>query len=194
MTAGPDATPAVGRDRARRRPQWLQLVWLTAAWCLLWGGLSWANVLGGAVLAAAVSWLFPMPAISTRGLRVRPVAAAVLVVRFAGELVAASAEVSWLVGRRRAPGLSSIIAVPLRTGSDVLLLLTCQMLSLVPGSLVVETSRARRVIFVHVLAAGDRTRADDARRRIRDLEARVIRAFGPVDEVEALRAEGSDAR
>ena len=56
-----------------------------------------------------------------------------------------------------------MIEVDLRTHSDFVLTVVAEMVSLVPGSLVVEARRSTHTLFLHVLDARDQAGVDDAR-------------------------------
>ena len=60
----------------------LSIVLLTTMWVLLWGDLSWGNVVAGFLLAALVTWLLPVPRGPRRRLTVRPIAFVRLAVLF----------------------------------------------------------------------------------------------------------------
>ena len=66
---------------ARTRLSWLSIAWLTTLWVLLWGQLSVANVISGAVVAVIVTALLPLPRIGFRG-KVRPLGVLRLLARF----------------------------------------------------------------------------------------------------------------
>jgi len=156
--------------------QWHALVLLTAVWVLLWGDLSWANVIAGAVIAAAVLTMFPLPAIDMQG-TVRPWWAVVLVGRFVADLFVASFEVAWKAFRPGPTPHGAIVAVRLRNPEDAYLTITAVMSSLVPGSLVVEARRSTGVVYLHVLDIDGSGGAEAVRRETLALEERVLRAF-----------------
>ena len=52
------------------------------------------------------------------------------------------------------------------------------MVSLVPGSLVVEARRSTHSLFLHVLDARDQVGVDRMRAQVHALERRVVLAFG----------------
>lgn len=150
-------------------------VWLTAIWILLWGGLTVANVLGGLLVAVLVTRTMPLPRVEFRG-RLHLPSLAYLVVRFAGDLVAASVQVTRQAFRSRPPR-SAVLAVHLRGHSDLYLTLTAEVVSLVPGSIVVEAQRVSGVLYVHVLDVGIAGGVEAARSHVLDVEARILRAF-----------------
>lgn len=152
----------------------LAVVWLTAVWVALWGDLSVANVLAGAVIGVLVTRLLPMPSIDFHG-RFRPLGALRLVGRFVVDLVVASAQVAWLALSGRTPR-SAVIRVRLRSHSDLYLTLTAQLCSLVPGTVVVEALRTDGVLYVHLLDVADADLAV-AHAEVLGIEERVLRAL-----------------
>jgi multicomponent Na+:H+ antiporter subunit E len=165
------------RPARRRVLQIPVLIWLTVVWVALWGDLSTANVLSGLAVAVVVCLVFPLPPLRM-GLRVRPIWLGWLVVRFLGDVVAASAQVAWVTLRFHRPPRNAVIEVDLRTDSDFVLTVVAEMVSLVPGSLVVEARRSTHTLFLHVLDAGDMAGVERMRTQVLALERRVVLAFG----------------
>lgn len=192
-----DAPPAAGGGpvpaRGRRRDRVVALVWLAAVWMLLWGDLSWDNLLGGLVVGVAVLVFFPLPPVTFGG-RVRPGALLVLAVTFAGELVSASVHVAAVAVRPGYRPRGAIIAVPLRVRTDLNLALTAEVISLVPGTLILDMDRDRGVLYVHVLDVRGPDDLTGSRERIRAVERRVVRAVGSPEEVRLLHTEPVDRR
>jgi multicomponent Na+:H+ antiporter subunit E len=156
-------------------------VWLTAVWVLLWGDLTVANVLGGAVVGGLVTALMPMPAIEFHG-RVHLPNLAHLVYRFGVDLVVASAQVAVRALRGQVPH-GAVLAVHLRSHSDLYLTMTAELCSLVPGSIVVEAHRLTGMLYVHVLDVDTAGGTEHARQHVLDVEARVMRALASDDEL-----------
>ena len=169
--------------RRRAALQWPTLLWLTVLWVLLWGDLSVGNVLAGLLVAVAVSLAMPLPPIAAQG-RVRPLALAHLLGRFAVDVVVASVQVGIQAFRRRPP-LSAVIRVRLRSSSDLYLTLTAELCSLVPGSIVVEAHRLTGTLYLHVLDVAGTGGIEAARRRAMEQEERVLRALASDDELAA---------
>ncbi|ROP27148.1 Na+/H+ antiporter subunit E [Pseudokineococcus lusitanus] len=169
-------------SRTRRAVvQWPVLVWTALVWVLLWGDLSVANVLSGVLLGLLVVLVFPQPPLRFPG-AVRPVAALRLLLVFVRDVVVASVQVALVVLTRRAP-TSSVLEVHLRTASLSHLTATAELISLVPGSVVVEVRPGTQSLFVHALDTPDLEAAERARRDVLAVEARVVRAFGTDEEV-----------
>jgi multicomponent Na+:H+ antiporter subunit E len=174
------ARPSRERGAAPARVRGLQLwvvLWLTVVWVALWGDLSVANVLAGIVVGALACLVFPLPPLRMN-LRVRPHRLGWLVVRFLWDVVVASAQVSWLTVQLRRQPRNAVIEVDLSTDSDFVLTLVAEMVSLVPGSLVVEARQSTHTLFLHVLDVGDEAGVEKFRDQVFALERRVVLALG----------------
>lgn len=169
-------------DAVRRSPlQSLQLpviVWLTAVWVALWGDLSVLVVLGGVAVSLVVCLVFPLPPLAMN-LRVRPLRLLWLVAHFLWDVVAASVDVSWKTLQFHRQPHNAVIEVDLKTHSDFVLTIVAEMVSLVPGSLVVEARRSTHTLFLHVLDARDMAGVERMRDQVFALERRVVLAVGP---------------
>jgi multicomponent Na+:H+ antiporter subunit E len=186
VTESPDQVESAAGDVPSRRNglQWPMLIGLTVVWVLLWGSVTVANVLSGLVVAVVVMLVFPLPPIVFGGrLRVRGLA--LLAGWFIIELIVASTQVAAQalhIGRRP---LNAVIQVDLRSRSDLYLTLTAELLSLVPGSLVVEARRSTSTLFLHVLGVRSEADVEEARRRALRQEERVMRALASDEELAA---------
>ena len=174
-------------------PRWKVVLLLTVVWLLLWGAVTPTLVVGGLLASVAVLLLFPFPP-APYGWTLRPWPAAVLLGRFAWDLVRASADVAWIALRPAAPPLSAVVRVPLHTRSDLLLTATAELVSLVPGSIMIELDPREPVLFLHVLDAATPEKIEDACRRVHLQERRVVEAFAPRAERDEYRrlVAGSD--
>jgi multicomponent Na+:H+ antiporter subunit E len=175
------ATQDGRQQNARRRRvgglQPVPLIWLTVVWVALWGDLSAANVLGGLLVGVAVCLVFPLPALKLQ-VRVRPLRLLGLILHFLADVVMASAQVSWTTLRLHRQPRNAVIEIDLRTQSDFVLTVVAEMVSLVPGSLVVEARRSTHTLFLHVLDAQDEAGVESMRAEVFRLERRVVRALG----------------
>lgn len=154
------------------------IVWLTLVWVMLWGEATPITVVGGVLVALAVLVAFPLPHVTMR-LRPRLWPLVVLISRFLFDLVTASVQVAWLTVRPgRAVG-GVVMDMELMGDDELLQVLTAEMVSLVPGSVVIELDPASRVLTIHALDVSTRVEAEAMRRRVRAQEARVLRALHP---------------
>jgi multicomponent Na+:H+ antiporter subunit E len=100
---------------------------------------------------------------------------AMLVLRFAGfylwELVLANLRVARAVLAVRPKLVPAVIAIPLEARSDLAITLLANLITLTPGSLALDISTDRAVMYVHTMQAED---IDQVRLDIKELEARVL--------------------
>jgi multicomponent Na+:H+ antiporter subunit E len=157
---------------------------LTLVWVLLWGNVGPLTVLGGALTALLVTTVFPFPAVTWNG-RFRPLPAVRLLVTFFADLLVASVQVAWIAIRPAAPPSSAVIRVQLATRSELLLTITAELISLVPGSLLIELDSRRGLIWLHLLDGSTPAKVERARVKALAQEARVIAALGSDPEVVA---------
>ncbi|KAB2370679.1 MULTISPECIES: Na+/H+ antiporter subunit E [Actinomadura] len=181
-------TVRAGRRRAIRLPA---LVWLTVVWMLLWDRPTVGNLLSGLVLAVLLQLAFPLPPVGPQ-LRLRPLGLAAFALRAAADLLHSAGPLAWQAagGRGRAKR-NSVIAVPLRTRSDLILTVMAISLSATPGTLVLDVRHSDATLFLHVLGAADDAAVAKARRDVQALERRTVRAFGTRDDLRALAEDRS---
>lgn len=158
---------------------------IAIVWCLLWDRLSWGNALNGLIIGLFATFVFPLPSIQYSG-RIHPIGLLNLLAHFAFDLVKASVEVARFALQPGPPPRGSIVEVHLRTRSDLYLTLTAVLISLVPGSIVIDARRAAGVLFVHDIFASNESEIDECRHRVLAEEARVVRALGSKDEIAQL--------
>jgi multicomponent Na+:H+ antiporter subunit E len=135
---------------------------------------------------------FYLPAIQFSG-RLNPVLAAYFFVRLVVDIVVASFQVAWIVVKPGRPPLNSIVAVQLRTRSDLITMWVAESLSLVPGSIVVDLERGESILYLHVLDTDDEGDVETARERVLATEARIVRAFGSAHDLALVRGEEEPA-
>lgn len=163
--------------------RWPAVVVLTVFWILLWGEITPLLVVGGLLVSLLVITVFPFPPALWEG-AFRPWPFAMLTARFVVDLVGASIQVAWLAVRPQALGPSAVIAVQLHSRSELLLALTGELISLVPGSLLIELDAREGTIWLHVLdGSQDLTRVEE---RVHAQERRVIAALGSREERDAF--------
>lgn len=151
----------------------LIVVWLTVVWVTLWEAVSWANLLGGVVVAVAVLVLLP-PHPASGGARLRPFAALRLVLYFLWELVAASALMAWEVVTPRNRIRAAVVPVPLTSDVPGVLTAVANMVSLTPGTVTLEIDEEARTLFIHVLHLKSLA---TTRRSVQRLESLTLAAF-----------------
>jgi multicomponent Na+:H+ antiporter subunit E len=174
---------------------WRQLpffIWLIALWMLLWGQFTVLSFLTGLAVAIVVTRVFRLPPVELSG-RVNLWWGLVFGLEFVLSLIRGSLTVAWQVlDLRRQPG-TAIIAVPLVTDDDLIMTHVGVTASLIPGSLIVDIDRDRRILYLHVIGVRDASQVEAQRRSVQHWEERIVRAVGSRAQVEALR-EALDSR
>ncbi|WP_341995334.1 Na+/H+ antiporter subunit E [Microbacterium sp. LWH7-1.2] len=184
-------SPDLPQGRLRRGfvTAWRQLpffVWLIALWMLLWGQFTWLAFLTGLVAALVVTRIFRLPPVELSG-RVNLWWGLVFVVEFLVAVVLGSLTVAWQVlDFRRQPG-SAIIAAQLVTDDDLIMTHVGVTCSLIPGSLIVDTDRDRRILYLHVIGVRDDADAEKQRASVHHWEERIVRAVGSHAQLQAMR-------
>lgn len=162
------------------------LLWLIVLWMLLWGQFTVLSLLTGLVVAVFVTRVFRLPTIALSG-RINIGYAMLFVAQFLFAVLRGALAVTVQVfDFRRQPG-AAIIGVPLRYADDLVMTHVAVTSSLVPGSLIVEADRDRRILYLHVI--GVRTKEDVEKQREGVLlwERRIVRALGSPAQYRALR-------
>lgn len=168
---------------------WRQLpffVWLVALWMLLWGQFTWTAFATGVIAAVVVTRVFRLPPVELSG-RVNLWYGLRFVLEFLGALVVGSLTVAWQVlDVRRQPG-AAIVAVPMLTEDDLIMTHTAVTASLIPGSLIVDVDRDRRILYLHVLGVHDDAGVTRQRESVQRWERRIVMAVGSRAQVEKIR-------
>jgi multicomponent Na+:H+ antiporter subunit E len=182
----------MGRDIKRHlwrdiRVQLPFLAWLVVLWMLLWAQFTVLSFLTGLVVAIFVTRVFRLPTVALSG-RINLWYAALFVVQFLFAVLSGALSVTVQVfDFRRQPG-TAIIAVPLRYADD-LVTHVAVVSSLIPGSLVVETDRDRRILYLHVIGVRNLADVEEQRAGVLRWERRVVRALGDPAQYRALKAD-----
>lgn len=149
---------------------------LALGWTAATGDLSLLNLMVGAAIAVAALFLIrdrvSRPRALTRLLRMLSLASL-----FVYELILSAVRVGLLVLRPnlRAHLTPGIVAFPLRVQRDAEITLLANLITLTPGTLSVDVSDDRKLLFVHAINVRDRESL------IRDIaggfERKIIEAF-----------------
>ena len=158
------------------------IIALAVVWVLLWDKVSLGNVVNGLIIGAVVTQVFPLPSIEYFG-RIHPWRLVVLVARFLVDLVVAAVQIviSTLSPRPSLGG--SIVEVQLRTRSEFYMTIVSALVSLVPGSIVVEARRRAGILYVHGFHVTSPEGLEALRQDVLDVETRVVRAIGTDEEI-----------
>ncbi|MFD6095105.1 Na+/H+ antiporter subunit E [Nocardiopsis flavescens] len=164
---------------------------MTLVWMLLFNAFQprWESLglfVLGFLVSVAIMLVFPLPPI-VPGFRFHPLPLVRMVLHIAGKMFTASFRVTaWVFS----PGEvhSSVIAMRLRTHSDLMLVCTAIASSIIPGTVIVEVSRDEWTMYLHVLGAADEKGIEDARADVMELERLIVRALGTREDIEMLEA------
>lgn len=152
------------------------LCWLTLVWILLWGTFSAANIVSGLLVALVITVLLPLPRVPVEG-KVRPLALLRLILYVAVKLVVSSAQVAWLAIRPGPPPATAVLRAHLAVKSDLVLALAVGVLTLIPGSVVLEIDQRRRLVYLHVLDVGSEKAVESFYRQVKTVERLMVAAF-----------------
>jgi multicomponent Na+:H+ antiporter subunit E len=160
-----------------------------AIWILLWGELSIANLVSGAILAALLLVAFPMdhdvPAVRHR---IRPHAILRLAGFFVADVVRSTLVTALDALRPRTQIRTGIVACPLRVRNDGLVTFLANLIALSPGTMPIDVAYDPHVIYVHSLRGDD---PEAVRAFVTRLEHLSVLAFGGAEAVQALEVLAS---
>lgn len=152
------------------------LLALTGVWVLLWGTYSAANALSGVVVALTITWLLPMPPVPVQG-RVHPLSVLRLLIRVTWYLVVSSIQVSWLAIKPGPPPPAGVLRAQVSIKSDLVLVLAVNILTMIPGSIVLEIDQVRRVFYCHVIDVGSDRSIGRFYRQVAEVERLLMAAY-----------------
>jgi multicomponent Na+:H+ antiporter subunit E len=174
------------REHASLGSRAMLFLGLVLLWAMLWGQFTVLSVLTGVAIATVVTLVFYLPAIQFSR-RLDPLRTVYFFARLAFDIVVASFQVAWIVLRPGTVPRNSIVAVQLRTRSDLITMWVAESLSLVPGSIVVDLDRGESILYLHVLDTDDERDVERARSRVLGTEERIVRGFGSAHDVALVR-------
>lgn len=193
MDAGTSLTPTDPATTSRVRRGGFQpraIIALAVVWVLLWDKVSLGNAVNGLIIGAVVTQVFPLPSIQYFG-RIHPWRLVVLVARFLVDLVVAAVQIVITTLSPSPSQGGSIVEVQLRTRSEFYMTIVSSLVSLVPGSIVVEARRAAGVLYVHGFHVTTPEGMDELRQDVLDVETRVVQAIGTADEIALCTETGT---
>lgn len=176
---------AAARRRFRLRGQWANLGLLTLVWVMLNGNASLLTVISGVVIALLISLVFPLPSIEWGG-RVRPFGFIKLVAILLWELASASVRLARYAFSRDPQLHTAIIAIRLNSDIDLYQVGTGSMLTIVPGSVVIDARRKTRTLYLHLFDTSHERLAAEKRHALRE-ESLILGAFASTAELRVAR-------
>ncbi len=163
------------------------IAWLTILWIALWGSLTWGNVAGGLAVAAGVVGFSRLDAPTSQVTRFRPLWALWYVAVVAWQLLVSNLRLAFEILTPRNGTHTAIVAVPIRGGSDAVINLVANSITLTPGTITIDVKRhdtgpsdadqtgPGATLYVHGIYARD---PDVVRADVLRLEMFALRAFG----------------
>lgn len=154
--------------------EFLATLLLALTWAAMTGEVTEASIFTGFLLGYMILYFVQdLLGLSLKTLKIRPVAG--LVAFFLRDLVAANLRVAYDVvtpKHRMRPG---VIALPLDAQTDEEITLLANLITLTPGTLILDVSPDRRRLFIHVMYLD---KPEDVRREIKDgLERRLLKVM-----------------
>lgn len=163
------------RQRFRFRPYSALLT--TAVWIVLWGSISPLTVFSGLLLSWFISIAFPLPPIYWTG-KISVVGVLTLSFHLIKDLIISSLRMVRLALDPRLRLNAGLVRIDLHTDNDLYQVITAEVISLVPGTVVVEVVRHPRRLYLHAIDLVGPDSVAKVQRNAEQVEARVIRAFG----------------
>lgn len=155
------------------------LLWLTVLWVALWGDLSVANVVSGLLLSAVVLSAARLPRLVRTGTdeaaRISPTRTVWFALYVLYKLGEANLVLAWEIITPRNRINTGMVAVPLRTESELARMVVANVITLTPGTVTFEVGDAPPVLYVNVLHLHD---IEEVRRDLQRIEELSVRAFG----------------
>ena len=180
----------MSRRRISLRQELPLLVWLVIVWGALWQDFSPGNLLFGALLAIAVARLFYLPPVELSG-RFNVRHAIPFALMFLARVVVASFQILYLAAVRGPKVHNAVVAVTLRSHQDLIVTATGHVISLIPGSLVVEVDRSTSTLYLHAINISSAEDVENLRNEVRTIEAGLIRIMGTNEELAIVQAEAA---
>ena len=167
--------------------------WLTLLWIMLWGDLSWANLSGGVLIAGLVVLVARLDSASLRPTYFHPHWAIAYVAVLGWQLVLSNLRLAVEILTPGDGTHTAIIAVPIRGGSDAVVNLVANSITLTPGTMTVDVRCHERnefdtsgdgeidemtagaTLYVHCIYGED---VEAVRHDVLWLEELALRAFG----------------
>lgn len=174
------------RRRLRFRLQWRAIALMTLVWVVLWGNYSLLDFLVGIALGWLVTITFPLPPIRYHG-RPHPIGLVKLFFATVRDLAMASWRLTMQAFAREIDFYPAVIRVRLRTNQDFYQVQTAEIISIVPGSIVIDARRSNRVLYLHIVDTKDEGGVEQARAQALEVERRVLEAMGSSAEIARAR-------
>ncbi|MFP4158071.1 MAG: Na+/H+ antiporter subunit E [Desulfobacterales bacterium] len=149
-------------------------LFLAAGFSVIMGQLNVTGFVAGFVIGYAALWV-TRPLYARAGYFERVPRLLKLAGTFLWQLLVSNFRVLWDVVTPRHISSPAVIGVPLDAETDFEIMLVANIISLTPGTLSLDVSGDRKMLYVHMMFLDD---ADAARREIKEkIEKRVLEAI-----------------
>ncbi|GAA4894839.1 Na+/H+ antiporter subunit E [Tessaracoccus lubricantis] len=176
-------------ERLKFRP--LSVLAMAVVWVLLWGSFTPMSILSGILLGYLVGVVLPLPPVFWQG-RPRPWGIVRLAAHLLYDLVVSSVRVFLLAFHRKVDLRAGIVRIDLITDNDLYQVQVAEMISLVPGTVVVEVVRHPRRLYLHAIDLHGPDPIGRVQKMAVAVESRVVRAFGSRQEIDDFNASLHD--
>lgn len=162
--------------------------WLIVFWCILWGNFSALTLFGGTLITCIVMLIFKLPTIFISG-RFNFFYAFISLIWLIKELFFASYNVTKIAIKHGNNVKNSIFAIKLRPTSPFITTLTSHMVTLVPGSSVIDIDFSNNLMYVHALNANNQDSIDYHKKNVLLIQKKIIKIMGSTSEHLMLKKE-----
>ncbi|HAJ83042.1 MAG: Na+/H+ antiporter subunit E [Zunongwangia sp.] len=135
--------------------RFLSNILLTFVWVVLTGDFHFANYLFGFIVSYIILMVITRGSGKAKYFTIVP-KLIFFVLFFLKELVKANLEVAWEVMTPKLNMTPGIVKVPLTVQSDVGITLLANMITLTPGTLSLDVSNDKKVLYVHAMYIKDK--------------------------------------
>ena len=167
------------------------VLWLTALWVALWAEISWGNVVAGLLVASFVVLVTRLDRSSLEPAYFRPQWALYYTLVFLWKLLQSNLKLAWEIVTPTLHTHTAILAVPMRGGSEAIVNLVANSITLTPGTMTVDIHSEgdldgdgaldEVVLYIHGMYTAD---VDAVRHDVLRLEELALRAFGTPEDYE----------
>ena len=165
--------------KVARRLHPLSTLWLTLMWCMLYGEITVANIVGGLILSVVIHLAFPLPAMPVGFRAVNVGGLALLAWKFVSGLITGALHVTAIAWRPTPPPTSALIQVPLHVESNFVLFLGVCLYNLQPGGTITDIDLKTRMLTIHLLDGSTPEKIDAQISAVGELEKQLNAAFVP---------------
>lgn len=170
----PTSMQRLRASRFRLRPK--AMLVSAIFWAFLWSSLSPFILVSGALLGWLMGALFPLPPMHWKG-KLRPLGVLSLAAYTLWDLCVSSVRMIAYAFEPKVDLHAGIVRTDLHTDDDLYQTAIAGLISLIPGTVVVEVVRHPRRLYLHVVGL-DHQSEEDVQEMVHGVERRLLRAFG----------------